>query len=308
VTYQAGPPRVTDEGSAPPNVPTARSPEDSTPQAGTRHNSPAAADALAALWRARLWIVVSVVAAVLGTGAVSASIPGVYESSVDVAVNLPATSQQSLTATNLIAAQYALVVTLPPVVEPAAAALGISSAKLASRTSGGTVAGQNVIRVTVGWDSPTIARRATAAIGESLVRYIGADMRDRAASYANAVAAQLAPLDTQIADERARVAKLRGAAGRSPDTAQQSQISAADLLINTLTERRAALVIQAAVGSENQRAQAQALGTAAPAHKVAPQPLLYSLVAAVVALIVASQVALVIARRGRRASHRTAVA
>lgn len=254
-------------------------------------------DRIALFWRARWRILAAVglVAALTTLG--SLLVPRVYQSSAQIMIKVPATSQDGVLASSGLAAQYAEVAVAAPVIDPAARRAGLDAGTLAAHTSAGTVGGQNLIQVTVQWGSRSAARRAADAVAGSLVAYIQAQVLELTKSYQTVVDTQLAPLDTQIASVQRRVLSARQSTGTSRgDEAALADLTSAQTLLTSLIDRRSALAAESALQRASLNTQAQLIGAAGPAAQVQPRPLLYGLVAAVLAVLVCAQVVVVRAR------------
>ncbi|MEN3309584.1 MAG: hypothetical protein V7603_5786 [Micromonosporaceae bacterium] len=254
-------------------------------------------DRLGLLWRARWRILTVVVAAVALTTGGTRLVPTVYQSSAQVMIKVPSTSQDGVLASSGLAAEYAEVVHAERVIDPAAQALGVRSATLTARISAGTVAGQNLIQVTVQWGSRETARKAADALAASLVAYIDRQTVELAKNYQEAFDAQLAPLDKQIAAVQQRVLQARPTGSQPGDSASAVDLTTAQSLLASLIDRRAALAAQSAMQRASLSTQVQVVGPAEAASQVQPRPTVYGIVAAVVALLVSGQVVLALGRR-----------
>jgi uncharacterized protein involved in exopolysaccharide biosynthesis len=260
-------------------------------------------DRLGALWSAR-WPILAVAVATVGlTIGGSLLVPKVYESSAQIMIKVPSTSQDGVLASSGLAAQYAEVVRAVPVVAPAARALGLPAATLTARTSAGTVAGQNLIQVTVQWGSRETARRAADAVASSLVTYIDGQIATLTKNYQDVIDAQLAPLDQQIASAEDSVRQAHRDISKT-NPASVADLTSAQSLLTALIDRRTTLAAQSALQRASLRPQVEVIGQAAGAAQVQPRPIVYGLVAAVIALFVSGQVVLALARRRLLAGRR----
>jgi capsular polysaccharide biosynthesis protein len=274
-------------------------------------------DRVGALWRAKWWILGATLLVTLATFAIATLVPAVYASTAQVSLSAvpggSAAPSDLVTAGNDLAAQYAELVKSTPVLAAAAAQTGASVQQLRGHTSAGTPGSQNVIAITVQAASPSAAEREARSVASALVNYVGTTSSDQVAVYSKAVQNQLLPLNAEIAQASAAVDKasadLNGAA-QSTNPAQVSaasaRLTAAQSLLTTLTDRRAALEITAALQGTGLSPNAQLLGDASAAAKVQPRPVLYAGIAAVIALAVSIQIAIVAAERRRRLAHSAA--
>jgi capsular polysaccharide biosynthesis protein len=269
---------------------------------------PAPVDRIGALWTAKWWIAGATVVAVLLTLLVSVFVPKVYSSdaqvSLDASPAVGTTAQDLASAANSLAAQYAQLVTSAPVLTPAAAATGIGMESLRSHTSAGTLASQNVIRVTVQAGSRRQAEREAGAVATALVSFVNTQGAAQAKSYSSAIAVQLGPLDQQITTAQAAVTSAVQQIGRAAAAASQPSVSAASALLNsaqsllsTLVDRRAALAAQASLQSASLAPIAAVLGQPSSAGQVAPRPALYAGITGLLVLVLAAQTAIVATRR-----------
>jgi uncharacterized protein involved in exopolysaccharide biosynthesis len=276
-----------------------------------RLSGPPPADRLGAVWAARWWIICATVAAVVLTVAATFVVPTVYSADTEVSLSAsPAVStnaQDMVTAANSLAAQYAQVVTSTPVLSGAVATGGMSIDSLRTHVSSGTLASQNIVRVTAQAAGPAAARRAATAVANSLVSYVDSQGSALAKGYSGAIAAQLAPLDAQVAQAQTGVTSARKQLAQAAASNSQPAVSAAAALLNaaqsllsTLTDRRAALTAQASLQSASLVPVASVLGGATSAHQVQPRPILYATVAGLLALALSAQAAIVWAERRRR--------
>lgn len=272
---------------------------------------PGPVDRLDAIWKGKHWILVAAVLAAALTLLATALIPKTFSSSIQVGLNASPVTGSSVsdlaTASNSLAAQYAQLVTSEAVLQPAAEATDTTSADLSAQTSSSTLAGQNIVLITVQASNPAQAEARAAALGSSLVDYITTQGRDASEQYSESVVAQLKPLDDQILKVRKQVDAITATlAETDEDTTPQSvsassaRLSSAQSLLTSLTDRRANLVSQATLQSISLAPRAQTLGGASTATQVEPRPALYTLVAAVLGLLIATQVVITAAERRQR--------
>jgi capsular polysaccharide biosynthesis protein len=249
-------------------------------------------DVVGSVWGAKWWILLTAVVVAALTLLASLLVPPTYGSSADIRLtvvgqpNTPASD--AVKASNDIASQYAQDVTSDAVITPAAAAAGVSPADLRARTSAGTVSGQNVVRVNVQAADPTAAARQTQRVADTVVTSVVAGAVQQAAVYQQTLQRQLAPLDQQIAATRTEAVTAPPGAGGPAQTR-----------LAELVDRRAQLVGSAAVQSASMIPQVSVSAAAGPGVRVAPDPVLYTVVAFVVALFLAVQAAVLIGRRRR---------
>lgn len=268
-------------------------------------------DRLDAIWKGKRWILLAALVAAALTLLTTALIPKTFSSSIQVGLNASPVTGSSVsdlaTASNSLAAQYAQLVTSEAVLRPAAEATGTTSGQLSTQTSASTLAAQNIVQITVQASDPAQAQARADALGSSLVDYITTQGAAASAQYSDTVVAQLKPLDDQILTVRKRVDAITSTLSKTDeDTAPQSvsasaaRLSSAQSLLTSLTDRRSNLVSQATLQSISLAPRAQILGGAAAGIQVEPRPALYTLVAAVLGLVIGTQVVLTAADRRQR--------
>jgi capsular polysaccharide biosynthesis protein len=233
----------------------------------------------------RWWLIALVgLAAAGGAYALSSVMPSRYEASADVSVTLLGNglSQQSVSASNDLASQYAQVIDAAPVVDAAAARLGVPPASLRGDVDGGTLADQNIVQVRA--HAPTAAQAVdrAQAVSAAFIRYVERAGRRRSAAYTRAAAQQLRPLDDQIRETQRQLAS-------TPIDSAAAQ--ATEQTLSALVAQRASAFARVASEAANARADLTILNPPAMASKVAPRPVLYSVVALLVGLFVAAQLA-----------------
>lgn len=263
-----------------------------------------AVDRFDTVWRAK-WIVVAVALVVtVLTYVVSSLLPPTFQSSglVQVsAINNGVTSQaDTITASNSLASQYAQYATAGPVIEAAVGALGPGpvSASLGNRVAAATVANQNLIRITVQASSATNSRRGADAVAAALNAYIAGQGDAAVRSFADSLQSQLTGLDASITSTRTAVAKAAAAAARAEaGSAGITTLNTQQTLLSELLIRRETLSSQAASTEVSLRPSSGVVGAAGTGAQVQPNPRLYSVVAFLVALFAAAEVAILVRRR-----------
>jgi capsular polysaccharide biosynthesis protein len=263
-------------------------------------------DRISALWGAKIYILVVVILVAAGVYAVSKSMTPLYSSSSTVRVSAtqaPGGSASDVaTASNALAAQYAEVVTSSAVLTPAAGATQTPASTLSSHISSGTVASQNLIRITA--QSTKKAQSATWAnsVATSLAAYITRQSANQARLIQTSVNSQLAPINAQIATLENQISTesptaLAGTTGYIKVQGEENQLT-------ELLASRSGLLTTTAVSIAADQPQVQVLSTASAPSLVSPKPTLYTLIAAAGALLVACEVALTGARRRFRRHRR----
>ncbi len=231
----------------------------------------------------RWWpvILVAAVAIAIGTYVIAGLVPAEYKSSATLVVQVSGVNpNETATAANSVASQFAQDVTAQAVITNAAKRLSTKDANgLSSAVSGGTVAAQNVVQITATGNSPGQAQRRATAVTAGLTKYAHTLVEAQAQAYARAARAQLAPISAQIAGITSELSKI--------PSAQQSSSHALALqsTLSTLVAERAsagAAIAQQATGGEPSVTH---LDEAQPGAQTAPKPKLYAVAAFVLALI-----------------------
>ncbi len=259
------------------------------------------------MWRAKGVILLVASLAGAATLALCTVLPATYEltATVRVAAQAGSTSQEAVLASNDLASQYAQLVTSGPVLRASEEDLSLAPGTLDSVTSGGTVGEQNLIAVSVRAPDAQEAGVRADAVAVNLVVELQRANRAQAQAYTERVEAQLAPLDRRIAAAREEVDLLTqqvaegGTAGASAATilaSRQSNLS----LLESQRDNVASNVAQVAAVVQP---SVSVWSGAGAGGQVQPKPLLYTVVAVIIAALVTAQLAVVVGtRRGRRAS------
>ena len=272
---------------------------------------PAEADRLGAAWGGKWWILAATVVVLAATYLISQAVPKTYSSSAEVSVSAaPSASgptSDMVTAGSDLASQYAQFANSSPVAGPAAQLVGMSTTDLESDTTTGTLAGQNVIQVTVQASNATDAEKRATAVADSLVTYIQDSGVAQVKSYNASVNAGTASLDAEIAKAQLAVsvasnALTAAAASTSANavSAASARLSSAESLLTTLSDRRQQLLTNAALQAATLTPTVVRLGSASPASIVEPKPTLYAGIAGLLALIISTQLVVTLSERRRR--------
>jgi capsular polysaccharide biosynthesis protein len=241
------------------------------------------------------WLILLIAIAAAGaTYGVSKAVSPKFSSSGSVAVNVTGGPDPSQTATaaNTLASQYAQDVTAQTVIAHAIGALAPSDARgLTSAVSGGTVAGQNVVQVTAVGSSAGQAQRRASAMLDALSAYVARSVAARSSAYSKAVAQQLAPIDHEIrtiSDEISHAPASELNTGR---------YLALQQTLSTLIAQRSASIVNTAQSATGGQPSLSTLTAASTGSQTAPRPTLYTAVAFLVALLVATQAVMYLAPR-----------
>jgi capsular polysaccharide biosynthesis protein len=248
----------------------------------------------------RRWWLILLIALLIGgaTYAVSKAVPAQFSSTatVNVQVTGAADPNESATAANSMASQYAQVVTGGSVLEAAAKTLSPSDVSgLSGSISGGTVADQNIVQVRATGASPGQAQRRAAAVVNALRQYVMRVSSAETSAYGAAARRQLKPIDTQITSISSQISSA------ARNTLTSGRYLALQQTLSTLIAQRSSAQAAIAQNSTNGRPSMDLLSAAGPGTQVAPKPPLYAGVAFVVALILVSQAMIYLTPRPRRA-------
>jgi hypothetical protein len=200
-----------------------------------------------------------------------------YESSAIVRVSVQTTSgisDPAVTAANDLASQYAQLAPTAPVVDGAAAALGLPSGDLSGAVTAGTVAAQNLVRITATGSSPAQAQARATAVAEAFVTYVTRLDRQQAHAYEQAVTSKLEPLKREIAAARLRL--------QSANVETQHNAS---VLLSSLVVQEESVLSSVAGSAAAAQPTLQLVAPGGPATKASPKPELYAAVGFLVTLL-----------------------
>jgi hypothetical protein len=172
-----------------------------------------------------------------------------------------------VTAANDLASQFAQLASTAPVVSAAQAKLGDQGENLSGSVSAGTIAAQNLIRISVTGSSPALAQTRTTAVAAAFVTYVRRLNAKQAASYVGAVTAKLRPLDREIAAARKRLTNANAVVQRE-----------ATVLLSGLLSEQQSVLSSVAQSSASAQPYLQLVAPGGGATKVSPKPVLYAAV------------------------------
>ncbi len=246
----------------------------------------------------RWWVprTIAVVAIAVLVGAVvyliSDVFHGRYESSAIVRVSVQTTggiSDPAVTAANDLASQYAQLVPTAPVVNAATSSLGVPSGDLAGAVTAGTVAAQNLVRVSATGSSPAQAQARATAVAEAFVAYVTKLDRQQAHAYEQAVTSKLAPLKREIAAARLRLL--------STNVEVQHN---ATVLLSGLVGQEESVLSSVAGSAAAAQPTVQLVAPGGAGTKVSPKPSLYGAIAFAATLLLLGRFLYVIGMRRQR--------
>lgn len=220
---------------------------------------------------------------------VSDTVSARYQSSAVVRVSVQATggiSDPSVTAANDLASQFAQLASATPVLEAAETTLGPSGGKLSGAVSAGTIAAQNLVRISVTGPSPSSAQARTTALAKAFVAYVSRLDASQAAKYSRAVTSKLRPLDREIAEARKSLL--------SPNPEVQRN---ATVLLSTLVSQQQTILGSVAQNAAAAQPSVQLVSPGGSASKVSPKPSLYAAVGFLATLLLLGRLLYVLGTR-----------
>jgi capsular polysaccharide biosynthesis protein len=268
------------------------------PEHESHHADPpraAGTDRVGIVWRTKHWTLLVALAAAAVTFAVCTVIPKTYSASATVSITLPPSesltaSGQAVSAVGDLAAQYASLATLGPVVARASQKSGIAASTLADSVSSGTISGENLISIRGEAGTASGATGRANAIASALAYYVRSTSETQANGYARSVAAKLKPLNQQINSLTTEV---------SNPSLSQSARGVLESSLGPLLVQRGELE-SATLENTSSQPTAEFLAPAGAGAIVEPKRSLYTAVAFVLMLLIAAQLSISITQYRRR--------
>jgi hypothetical protein len=234
---------------------------------------------------------IAAVAIAVLTFVVSNAISATYKASAQLRVTVNGTNglgQDAVLGANQLAAQLVQLAPTDAVLAHPAAQLGMSTSRLRSALSIGTVAQQNIVEVSATGSSKAQAEQRAGVVTSGLLAYLAGDARNQLRTYRSSVDEVIAGMDNQLQRLSRTTGKLAPAQlgviqGEAGGIAGQ-----AEALRGQLAQHQATSV-----------PTVQEIQGATTASKTTPQPLLYAIVALLVAGFVAAQLLTLSERRAR---------
>jgi capsular polysaccharide biosynthesis protein len=263
-----------------------------------KHDNPdEASQSLAVVVLKKRWPLILIVAVVVAVATyfVARLVPAQYKSTASVVVQVSGSNpDQTATAANSVAGQYAQDVTAQVVIAGASRKLSAADAHgLSSAVSGGTVASQNIVQVSATGSSAGQAQQRAAALLAGLTEYVHRLVVGQTKAYAHAAQAQLTPIVSQID-------RITSELDKAPTSKLTSgRYLALQSTLSTLIAERASANVAIAQNATAGEPSVTLLSEAGPGSQVAPRPTLYAGVAFLLALIVMWQLLLALAPRPR---------
>ena len=221
-----------------------------------------------------------------------------YQSSATVRVSVQATtgiSDPAVTAANDLASQFAQLAPSTPVLKAAAQKLGVTTSSLEGTVTSGTIAAQNLVRVSATGGSATQAQERATAVARAFVAYIDRIDARQAGAYERAVTSKLGPLASEIAAARKQL--------RSSNAEVQRN---ATVLLSGLLSAQQTVLSSVAQGSATAQPSLQLVASGSAGSKTSPKPSLYAGIGLLAALLLLGRFLYVVGMRRARVG-RTAV-
>jgi hypothetical protein len=212
-----------------------------------------------------------------------------YQSSATVRVSVQATSgisDPAVTAANDLASQDAQLASSAPVLRGAAARLHVARSTLEGTVTAGTIAAQNLVRISTTGSSPTQAQRRATAVARSFVSYIDRIDARQVGSYEAAVTSKLRPLAHEIATARKRLLSTNAETQRN-----------ATVLLSGLLSQQQTVLSSVAQASAAAQPSLQLVASGSVGTKISPKPSLYAGIGLLATLLILGRFLYVIGMR-----------
>jgi uncharacterized protein involved in exopolysaccharide biosynthesis len=173
---------------------------------------------------------------------------------------------------------------------------------LAAAISVGTVADQNVVRVTSQAGSPSLSQRRANAVANAFVVHINGVNAQEAADLRSSVERQLQSSQQAITRAEAGVARATRNAiksSRKRSAVMNSVLAAKQSLLAGLVTQRQAIISDLAGASVQAQPSVRVSAAAGPGTQTQPKPVLYAAVAAVATALAVGQILILVRLRRR---------
>ncbi len=174
-------------------------------------------------------------------------------------------------------------------VDAAATSLGVPSGDLSGAVTAGTVAAQNLVRISATGSSPSQAQVRATAVAEAFVAYVTKLDQRQAHAYEQAVTSKLTPLKREIAAARLRLL--------SPNVEVQHN---ATVLLSGLVGQEESVLSSVAGSAAAAQPTVQLVAPGGAGTKVSPKPSLYGAIAFAATLLLLGRFLYVIGIRRQR--------
>jgi capsular polysaccharide biosynthesis protein len=252
-----------------------------------------------AIWAARWYVLLSALIAAGLAYAASHVVPKRFSSAAVVRVTLPTSaglSEQSVQAANGLANQYTQVATAGPILARAAATLGAAGQGLGGSVSASTVASQNLVQISARASSPGVAQARANAMAIAFASYLNEENAKAASGSTNAAKQQLGRIQGRIQKLQLQIDTLLASreSGLPLSVARRARLSSMQNEAASLQSlQQSLLVAQVGGGTPILRV----FSPAGPGGQTQPRPTLYTVVAFLVVLLIAAQIAALLGTR-----------
>jgi capsular polysaccharide biosynthesis protein len=250
--------------------------------------APRRPDGARAIWRAKWWILLAAIVAGGAAYGACKLMQETFRSSTIVRVSVApgSSSQDAIGASNDLSQQYAQLVTSDAVVRRAAAKLKVPAGDLSGQVSSGTVQDQNLVRIEASAHTAPVAIARTEAVADAFRAVVTESNQRQARQYRRTLERPLKPLNDNIESLRE---SIRNAS--TQERADNLRASLNDLI--TERTRQQATIDQSVAAV---LPAIDPVSRASAASQVQPRPKLYTIGAALIAALVAAQIAVAIRR------------
>jgi capsular polysaccharide biosynthesis protein len=264
---------------------------DSMTRTPPAHSGTSAAP-VAVLARAFWPIVVVTLVVAAATLGISTRLPHTYKANAAVRVTLPDNSSNrgTVSASNALASRYAALIRNPNVVGRVAQQIGDRTSLLNVALTAGTVDGQNVVVVRATAPTAGQALRRANGAARALVYYVRQASDTQLTDYQRTATAQLRLLNDQIRTIQHRIDTSRADAADSSASVVSDQET-----LSVLQGQKASIQVDNATTAAADVPTVRVVRQALSADKIAPRPLVFTLVALLVTPLLAVQVILLLA-------------
>jgi hypothetical protein len=212
-----------------------------------------------------------------------------YQSSATVRVSVQATtgiSDPAVTAANDLASQFAQLASSAPVLAAAARSLHAPTSSLEGTVTSGTIAAQNLVRISATGSSPVQAQERSSSVARSFVKYIDHIDAQQVGTYEHAVTSKLVPLAREIAAARKRLLSANVEVQRN-----------ATVLLSGLLSQQQTVLSSVAQASAAAQPNLQLVSPGSAGAKISPKPSLYAGIGLLATLLILGRFLYVIGTR-----------
>lgn len=225
------------------------------------------------------------------TFVVSNAVSATYKASAQLRVTVNGSNglgQDAVLGANQLAAQLVQLAPTDAVLSRPASQLGLSTSRLRNALSVGTVAQQNIVEISATGSSKAQAEQRATVATSGLLTFLAGDSRTQLRTYRSSVDQVIAGMDNELQ----RLSRTTGKLG-------PAQLGVIQGEAGGIAGQAEALRGQLAQHEATSVPAVQEIQGATTASKTTPQPLLYAIVALLVAGFVAVQILTLSERRAR---------